>query len=366
MRRLPKWFRQATTTSTSPRRPQRARLAVEALEGREMPSATTFWVTNANDSGPGSLRDAIAQANANPGADTIKFSIGTGVKTIAPLSALPRITDAVTIDGTSQPGYAGHPLIELTGAAKGNPGPGYAGFNGLVLVAGSSTIRGLAINRFETGVELDGDGDLLASSYIGTDLTGTVARPNAFGVFVSGNRARIGGYVELGAGNLISGNTGAGIYLSSSSNVVAGNYIGTDVTGTRTLGNGDGVRVDGNYQSLVTANEIGGAPVFSLAAPYGYFHSGNVISGNSLDGVFVAGKNVTNTRVQGNWVGTDASGTHALGNGAHGVWVLDSSSNLIGGMVPGAGNVIAANAGSGVLIASDAAAAAIHNQVEGN
>src|SRR5262245_63890219 len=157
MRRLLTCIRQATTTSTSPRRPQRARLAVEALEGREMPSATTFWVTNTNDGGAGSLRDAITRANANPGADTIKFSIGSGIKTIAPLTYLPPATEAVTIDGTSQPGYAGHPLIGLTGAARVDPTTGYAEFEGLVLYGGNSTVRGLAIDRLGVGVVLQGE-----------------------------------------------------------------------------------------------------------------------------------------------------------------------------------------------------------------
>src|SRR5207245_2771692 len=99
-------------------------------------------VTNTNDSGPGSLRQAILDANANAGADMIAFNIsGAGAHTIIPASALPTITDPVTIDGTTQPGFSGNPLIELNGSN--------AFGNGFTINAGSSTVRGLIINRFK-------------------------------------------------------------------------------------------------------------------------------------------------------------------------------------------------------------------------
>src|SRR5262249_18160277 len=105
--------------------------------------AATFTVTNTNDSGTGSLRQAILDANANPGLDTITFAIGSGPRTIAPLSPLPTITDRVVIDGTTQPGYAGAPLIELSGANAGS------GADGLSITAGGSTVVALVINRFQ-------------------------------------------------------------------------------------------------------------------------------------------------------------------------------------------------------------------------
>src|SRR5438477_12931287 len=87
------------------RRNVRPRL--ELLEDRCLPS--TFSVLNTSDSGPGSLRQALLDANAAPGADLITFNIGNGHQTITPASALPDVTDPVTIDGATQPGFAGNP-----------------------------------------------------------------------------------------------------------------------------------------------------------------------------------------------------------------------------------------------------------------
>ena len=135
-------------------------------------------MTNANNHGSGSLRDAIINANATLGPDTIVFNIpGPGVKTINVLILLPEITDRVVIDATTQPGYAGTPLIELDGLALGN-----FGGNGLVIKAGSSTVRGLAIGNFRGsgGISLNGcDNNLIQANYLGVAADGTTARPNA-------------------------------------------------------------------------------------------------------------------------------------------------------------------------------------------
>ncbi len=116
--------------------------AILTAFGASPGTAATLTVTNANDSGPGSLREAISNANATNGLDTIVFQIpGTGVHTIAVASAFPSITDPVVIDGTTQPGYTNQPVIELNGASALNS-------DGFRLVAGNSKILGLAINRF--------------------------------------------------------------------------------------------------------------------------------------------------------------------------------------------------------------------------
>src|SRR5688500_7549020 len=97
------------------RRPAATALRLERLEAREVPAV--FTVTTTGDSGPGSLRQAILDANARSGADTISFGIATGAQTIRPATALPAVTDTVTLDATTQPGYAGTPLITLDGAS---------------------------------------------------------------------------------------------------------------------------------------------------------------------------------------------------------------------------------------------------------
>ena len=114
---------------------------LEVLEDRRVPSI--FSVTNTADSGPGSLRQAILDANANPGADMITFNIpGPNPHVIQPSSSdLPTITDSVFIDGTTQPGYIYTPLIQLDGALLGGAGIG------LSITASSCKVRALAITH---------------------------------------------------------------------------------------------------------------------------------------------------------------------------------------------------------------------------
>src|SRR5262249_5621179 len=106
------------------------------------------------------------------------FSIGTGSRTITPASELPHLTDAVTIDGTTQPGFGGSPLIVLRGASSGQ-----AGYDGLTITAANCTVRGLVINRFNEGILIQGSaatGNVVAGNFLGTDLSGTTAQPNTF------------------------------------------------------------------------------------------------------------------------------------------------------------------------------------------
>jgi len=222
------------------------------------PAGQTFTVTNTNDSSAGSLRQAILDANANPGTDTIAFNIpGSGVKTINPTSSLPLITDPLIIDGTTQPGFAGSPIIELNGAS--------AGTTGLILSAGSSTVRALVINRFNaSGITLRGTGNIVEGNYIGTDVTGTVKLGNSgAGVLINGPSSgnRIGGTTN-GTRNIISGNSVDGIQISdngSTGNIVQGNYIGTDITGKLPLPNGqNGVLVSGAANAVI-GGTTGGA-----------------------------------------------------------------------------------------------------------
>ena len=143
---------------------------------------------------------------------------------------LPVINDPVIIDGTTEPNFAGLPIVELVGM-------GIAGGNayGLRLDAGGSTVRGLVINRFSlAGIQIvTGGANTIAGNYIGTDTGGTLARANGTGIIVSGSVGNTIGGTSLAQRNVIAGNQSAGINIDGGSgNTVQGNLIGLDVTGT--------------------------------------------------------------------------------------------------------------------------------------
>jgi hypothetical protein len=234
-----------------------SRPRLEILEDRTLPS--TYVVTTTADSGPGSLRDAITQADTQP-QSTITFDLltsDTGYNsasntwTIQPgsstASALPAITNSVTIDATTQPGYAGVPVVVLDGAQAGSSA------SGLVLTASAagSTMQGFVIDHFSSnGIEIDGGGNnVIANNYIGVNATGTGAAGNAGdGILTNNSSGNTVGGTAAGAGNVISDNGGDGVGITGSGatgNVVEGNKIGTDVTGTAALGATTGYGFDG-------------------------------------------------------------------------------------------------------------------------
>jgi thiol-disulfide isomerase/thioredoxin len=300
---------------------------LDVLEDRTVPS--TLTVLNNLDNGPGSLRQAILDADSNPGLDTICFRIGTGAQTIhvgnGGFGPLPAVTDPVILDGTTQPGFAGRPLIELDGTAAG------VGADGLVITAGASTVRGLVINRFQDNaiVLTTGGGNRIEGNYLGTDTTGTAALGNLRGVVIDGSANNTVGGTTPPSRNLISGNTRIGVAIANpgaTGNLIAGNYLGTDVTGTDALGNGRyGIFLDFSDG----ANTIGGTTVGAR----------NIISGNGSAGVAIAAE--IGDVVVGNYIGTDVTGTDALGNIRAGVVSSGCIGIHIGG--PGEGNVIAGN-----------------------
>jgi titin len=183
----------------------KASAQVEILERQLLLS--TFTVTNNADSGPSSLRQAITDSDTHLGSNTIDFAIpGAGVHTIRLLSALPSISDAVTIDGTTQPGYSGMPLISLTPSTVDS----FTG-DGLTLLGGGSTVRGLDIEGFNgNGIRITrGGGNIIQNNRIGTDPAGTTAWPNSgSGILIeaSSNNTILD--------NLVSGNGAAGITLT--------------------------------------------------------------------------------------------------------------------------------------------------------
>ena len=333
-----------TATATRTARARAAVVMMEAIEGRTMLS--TYTVTNTNDTGAGSFRQAIINANNHLGTDTIAFKIGTGgLKTIAPKSQLPAINQPTIIDGTTQGGYAGKPLIEINGAYAGTA-------EGIRLTGGASTLKGLIINRFaNSGVFVySKGGNRIIGNYIGTNASGTMAMPNkASGIFVQTDNNVIGGTTSAER-NIISGNVKAGVafYLNSAHhNKVTGNYLGTDVTGTKPIANLNGVHVNGGQY-----NTIGGLTSGAR----------NVLSGNVHDGVLINSGNAKGNVVQGNYIGTNAAGTGRLGNGWYGV-EISQPENRVGGTVAGSRNVISANGYAGVVMYL---LTGINNRVEGN
>jgi hypothetical protein len=375
--------------------------------------AGTISVTNTNDTGPGSLRDAIDFANTNGPSTTILFAItpfDSAVKTITPLSALPTITNSVNIDGYTQSNSSPNTLasgdnavllIELDGAN--------AGFSsGLDINSGSNTVRGLVINGFSFyGIDIRGSGNLIEGNFIGTDPTGTAGLGNGFqGIAIfSACCNKIGG-TSPGARNLISGNTRDGVLVfggDSSNTVVQGNFIGTDVSGADSLGNsGDGVAVRGaadcltgglvaGGRNVISANTGNGISISGVEGPggdgtfvqgnfigtdvtgtnamgnagsgvtvngYDVVICGNIISDHGVDGISIS-SGISGCLIQGNFIGTDVTGTKALGNTFNGISV-NGFSNTIGGTSPGAGNVISDNGLDGVDFFGD------NNNVQGN
>ncbi len=303
-------------------------------------SADTFIVTNTSDSGAGSLRQAILDANGNPGLDTIAFNIpGAGVHTIAPVTELPFVTDSILIDGYTQPGASENTapvgtnaviLIELDGGATLSLALNVTGS-----LASGSTVQGLAIGDFAEGVNVGSGADncIIRGNFFGTDATGMVARPNATGLEIGSNGELVGG-TSPGDRNLISGNTtgnfSGALLVNGLANdsTVEGNLFGTDATGLHALPNAGGLAAYG------TGNTIGGTAAGAA----------NVVSGNSLYGMWIEG----NIVVQGNLVGIAADGASPLGNGADGIVIHGSNDSVIGGLGPGEANQIAFNANHGI------------------
>jgi len=308
---------------------RRALGLVLALLAASAVRAATLTVTNTNDSGAGSLRQAILDANSGAGTDTIQFNIpGGGPYVITPLApGLPAMTGPTIVDGTTQPGYAGTPIIEIAN---------FSG-TGLKLQGGSSTVRGLVVRGFTTtGISVESSDNHVENCYVGTDITGTAAAGNGTGVVVqAGANGNTIGSATAGMGNLISGNITGIALVNDSDNVIIGNLIGTTAGGTAPLGNNEGI-----LATLTTNLIIGGSGT----------GEGNVIAGSALNGIHVTIG--SGALIQGNRIGTNAAGTEALGN-AVGIDAENHPGLVIGGNFnAGEGNVISGNIHQALLINS--------------
>jgi titin len=376
----------------------------------------------ATDGGLCTLRAAIVEANNHPGADTIVFAINPALtptidRLITLITGLPPLTESITIQGPNSNGAA----IVIDG--------NQVDANGLYVAADNVTIHGLVIRNFkqsgilvrlastavitgnkigsfgfggenkgngENGIEVSdstncviggdtgadrnlisgnsktgiwisqGGMNLVRGNYIGTDATGALAQPNAVGgVVIYANGNTIGGSIP-GRRNLISGNISYGVFISGNDNVVIGNYIGTDVTGSLAIPNDYGVAIQSTSTRSVN-NRIGSSLIGDA----------NLISGNA--GVGVGIQEADENQVLGNVIGLNAAQTAALPN-SKGVFIKDGVDNEIGGTAHGAGNILAGNAIFGIhlslpettgtlikgnRVGVNAAGKAIPNQQEG-
>ena len=228
------------------------------------------------------------------------------------------------------------------------------GSRGVQIISGSDNIiggttagAGNVISANFIGVAIDNSdasSNLVQGNYIGTDSTGTVDLGNVrWGVLIVNGPSNVIGGTTAEARNIISGNDEQGVLINAApatGNLVQGNYIGTDVAGTVDLGNSlDGVKI------LAPGNTIGGAEAGAR----------NLISGNDSHGVWISGAGGTGNTVLGNYIGTDVTGTVDLGNSLDGVQISGAPANAIGGTTDEARNVISGNTQNGVLIAGSGA-----------
>ena len=315
--------------------------------------AASLLVTTRNDSGTGSLRNAILTANKTSEMDIIQFRIlddcKDGICTINVIQPLPEITAPVSIDGTTQINCS-VPCIEINGAKAET----YS--SGLVISAGSSTLQGLAIISFaEYGLVLKGNGNnRIAGNVIGLNSQGTIINGNLkSGILIENSANNSIGGSNTADRNVISGNMGAGVLImgsASSQNTIAGNIIGLNSSGTLALGNGlSGVAIESSGY-----NTIGGDSATER----------NVISGNNGAGILLKGASSTQNIIAGNIIGLNSSGSTALGNGLDGIIIDSAPANLVVQISPdGLPNIISGNLKSGIRITGSGASG---NLVGGN
>lgn len=320
-------------------------------------SAATFVVDNNADTdnlatytlgdGTNTLRKCIRLANANlnnPTIDVINFNLGgVGPFTILLSGNLPVISEPVQINGFSQTGALRpnpYIMISATGAAAAASPINNIFF--LSATASNSTISGFSMVRTQNdAIYLNGATNcFIEGCWIGLDQSGAQpvqanSRIGGHGLFLTNfaNNCTIGG---VNGRNVISGNTGHGVVLISSSGVsFFNNYIGTSTNGNTAIGNGiHGITLESSTSVVVGSTN----PLES-----------NLISGNTVIGLNID-INSNNYKIIGNRIGTNLAGTASLGNGSHGVNVSRSTFGVIGGITTSASNLISGNGGSGLVV----------------
>jgi hypothetical protein len=336
--------------------------------------------------------------------DTINFNtVGPGVKTISPTSALPTIIRPVTINGYTQGVAAANTqansdnaviLIELNGTGAGS------GSDGLTLGTGSggSTIRGLAINRFTSnGIVVQSNANTISGNFIGTDPTGTMRMPNGSfpnsgdGILIQNASNNIIGTTSPPDRNIASGNAIGGIHITGTlttpaiGNMIQGNFVGVAANGVSGVGNrtepapAQGSTEGNNLYGIEISggdnNTVGGTAAGAR----------NVVGFNA-DGITIDNGSQANL-IQGNFFGVGADGVTPVGNLLHGISLRSSNTftpplgppqpnepgvsfNLIGGTAAGAGNLVEFNGTGGIAVFGNPVSASgqpnINNMIEGN
>jgi CSLREA domain-containing protein len=328
-----------------------------------------------------SLHQAIIRANVTAGADVINFNInGGGAATIIPTTELRDIQDTVTIDGTTQPGFSGTPLIEIKGADISGAA------DGLQINASSVVLRGLAINEFKseydpkTNQNNGGNGisifnfanetysrnNIIEGNYLGTDLTGTIDKGNdSTGVLIFDSDDNTIGGTTAAARNVMSGSgtdnnqnvprkIGVGLAVIDGQNTkIKGNYIGTNAFGTAKINNSYGVYFAAS-NSEFGGDETGagntvsgnGDPSPSEFNPERCFGVG--ISEETLINLTTGELITRNNNYKGNRIGTNAAGTAALRNCNTGLVVKPLHTAIVGSITETGRNTISGNRENGV------------------
>ena len=277
-------------------------------------AAADFTVINTNVSGPGSLGEAISDANVLPGPDRIVFNIpGSGVHKInISQHGLPSIDDRVTIDGYTQPGASPNTLqagddatilIQLDGQTSM---PFFAISTGLFINAENCVVRGLMITGFPRtedsyggyggfGISIGKAGCVVEGNFIGTDGSSATTLGNrTSGLWIGAPTARVGGDTPA-ARNVISGN-GSGILIVSSGAIIQGNLIGTQANGQDPLGNGAGIEINGAQNLVGALDETAGNAIAYNKGPGVAVFPGSAI----LPGDTVVGNSILSNRIYSN------------------------------------------------------------------
>jgi hypothetical protein len=290
---------------------------------------SVYYVTS-HTMGSGGLDSVIASSESNATASR-RFFVFNAIdgNTITTSSDLPLITKTTTIDATTATGYTTTPLIVVAGFSTNINNDHGIRFDG----CSGCVVRGLVLRGHGYGVHVNGGSNtIIAGNYIGTDSSGSASSPNDIGIGVTGCSNCIIGGVTAPDRNLISGNTSAGVAANSTTGLaIQGNYIGTKANGLESLANNVGINLVNAPNTLVGGTAAG---------------AGNVIT--TTAGISVYAETSDDVSILGNFAGVGADGTTPLGGG-DGIYGLSSARLTIGATSAASGNKIS-HFGAAILL----------------